>query len=427
LRYGSDGQSFCFYYFRDLPLEEQIETPVVTWLWGQGLSEADRLLATQFDRYEEPPSWWFHTTWFWLHPNWQRGSSFARMGEGARILMEKGGINGFGLFTHEVPWSGHDVDVGSPLPNPSLGGPAALREALRPIREQGGHTYVWMSRSAARRDGLEWQESWAIRGMDGRPVRIHNRPDGGVRMDVVNSADPTFEAHLREWIAFYIQEMGVTGLFWDSGAQPLPPDFGGKPYLRWPGETSARVLAFYERIYRFGRSLNPDFFMWVEGISVDLPMNAFAVDSRIVGPYSSQRLMHRLAFAGPRRLAWRSGWRHDLASGFPFVDPPSDIGWRWDPDRYEAVARDPVNAWIARMVRERGTRQAVGLADGISRLDEFVVVSPGATGTLEVPESQLQGSRLQHELNSSIRIVGRKCPAGLRFRIPAAGPWRFIP
>jgi hypothetical protein len=277
---------------------------------------------------------------------------------------------------------------------------------------------VWISRTGHRASTLGWRESWGIRGVDGRPVRLRGRPDRGVTLDIVDPADPTFLDHTKAWVRHYVEQLGITGLFWDSGFQPVPPDFGGKPYLRWPAESMSRARAFYEEVYRFGRSLSRDFFMWVEGISVDFPANAFAVDGRSHGGHA---LLRRIAHAGPRRLAWRSAWPHDLASGFPFVRPFNDVGWRRP--HYRAVAADPANRWLCRVLAERGCRHAVGLADGVSRLDEFVVACPGISGAFDVPAERWPGGRrLKHALTGATGRVTRRGRT-VRLVLPASGPY----
>jgi hypothetical protein len=423
--FGGARQAFRFDYFTDMALQGEWTTPAISLFWGKGLDRADRVLAEQFDRFEEPPAWWYNTRWFWLHPGWQQGrASFETMGRGAEILMDECGVNGFGLFHHDVPWSGNDCDPGSPQPSPGLGGDSALRRAVERIRGKGGHTYAWVSRHGHRSETPGWRDSWGIKGIDGRNVRLHNPPDGGVRLDIINCADPSFQDYIMGWIEYYVKQLGITGLFWDSGLQALPPDFGDKPYLRWPGETSALALEFYERVGRFGRSLSPDFFMWVEGISTDAPMSAFAVDNR--GPLASpgHALMRRLAHLGPKRLVWRSAWPHDLASAFPFIAPTNDIGWDPAEASYRKAAADPMNRWICKTVAERGVRGAVGLADGVSLLDEFVVACPGITGCVTVPAGLCRGNTLTHEITGT-RVAGRSEATGTIFDLPESGAYRM--
>jgi hypothetical protein len=165
--------------------------------------------------------------------------------------------------------------------------------------------------------------------------------------------------------------------------------------------------------------------MWVEGISTDAPMNAFAVDNR--GPLASpgHALMRRLAHLGPKRLVWRSAWPHDLASAFPFIAPTNDIGWDPAEATYRKAAADPMNRWICKIVRERGVRQAVGLADGISLLDEFVVASPGVSGTVTVPAALCRGNTLTQVIDGTA-VAGRPGAGGTSFDLPASGAYRMM-
>lgn len=417
-------QAFRFSYFRDFPVEEEITTPTVSWFWGRGDDAADRVLARQFDRFMDPPPWFAHSTWFWLHPGWIRDGSFAAAKEGAMRLMDAG-VTGFGLFAHDVPWAGHDCDINSPMPMPSHGGDDGLRGLVQAIKDRGGHTYVWISRNAHRADSLDYRESWGVRGIDGRTIRIRNRPDSGVRIDVVNPADPTFESYIASWIEHYVRRIGIDGLFWDSGFQAIPADFG-KDYLRWPGEAAARVPHFYERIYRFGKSLSPDFFMWAEGISCDVPMNAYSVDSRTHGLHSGHRLMHRLNRLGDKRLVWRSAWSHDLASGFPFISPVNDIGFPAGPARYEQVAADPLNRFVCDLVRREGLRHAEGLGDGISRLGQILVRSPGrdVATSVVLPAAQVPSGVLTSCIGG-MEVRGALQGEALHFELPDAGAWQM--
>src|SRR5690606_25395512 len=108
------------------------------------------------------------------------------------------------------------------------------------------------------------------------------------------------------------------------------------------------------------------------------PVNAFAIDQRNHYGACGHALMQRIAHKGAQRLVWRSAWTHDVASGFPFISPVNDVGWGANDARYAKAASDPMNQWLCRTVSERGVRQARGLGRGISQLDEFVIVSPGA-------------------------------------------------
>jgi hypothetical protein len=420
--FGARRHAYRFGYHLEMTLGREVFTPAVSVFWGKGMDEADRTLAAQFDLYEEPPDWMWRTVWFWLHPIWTRGVDFTGALDGAKCLMETCGVNGFGLTVHDVPPAGHDIDVASPAPSPLLGGHPGLKRLVAGLRAGGAHSYVWISRHGHRPDSTRFGDSWAIRGADGRPIRIRNRPGAGVNLDILNCADPGFQSYIREWIRYYVADLGIDGLFWDSGFQPLPPDFGGKPYLRWPGETNALAPQFYADILRYGQRLNPDFFMWAEGISVDVPMNGFSVDAKRHGEHSGNRFMQRLAHLGPHRLLWRSAWPHDLASGFVMLNPANDIGR--DKAFYKEIAADPMNQWVCRTVRERGVRHAVGLGDGVSLLDEFVVTRPGYTGVVRVPAAHCRGRTLRHVV-SGAAVRGRAREGDVCFQIETPGAYTF--
>ncbi len=425
IEFGPARHAYRFYWFKDFPVQDEIITPAVTFTWGRGLPEAERRLACMFDHFEEPPDWWYHTCWFWLHPAWMRNGTYDSMRRAADILMDEGGITGFGLLMHDIPAAGRDIDVGSPRPSPLLGGAARLQKAMAGIRAKGGHSFAWISRHGHSSKTQEFQESWAIRGVDGRPVRLRAGAETGVSIDIVNPADPTFVAYIREWTRHYIQDLGIDGLFWDSGFQPIYPDFGNKPYLRHPGETLAVAQKFYDDIYRYGRSLHKDFFMWAEGISPDYPFNALSVDGGEQGTFSKNDLMQRIAHAGPNRLVWRSHRKHDLASGFVHMAPSCDIGWDGDDlEPYRKLARDPVTRAVTQLVREKGVRDAIGLGDGRSLVAGHVVVSPGISGEVCVPTEVCAGTTLTNVV-SGARVVGVGTAEGTTFTVPESGVYEM--
>lgn len=420
--FGERRHAYRFGYHMEMPPGGEVFAPAVSVFWGKGMDEADRTLARQFDLYEEPPAWAWRTVWFWLHPIWNRGAGFDDTLAGARCLMETCGVNGFGLSIHDVPPAGRDIDVASPAPSPVLGGHDGLKRLVDGLRAGGAHTYVWLSRHGHRPDSTRFGGSWAIRGVDGRPLRLRSRPGAGVNLDIVNCADPGFQEYIRGWIRYYVQDLGIDGLFWDSGFQPLPPDFGDKPYLRWPGQTNALAPQFHADMLRYGQRLSPDFFMWAEGISVDIPANGFSVDAKTHGGQSGNRFMQRLAHLGPRRLMWRSAWPHDLASGFVMLNPANDIGR--GKAFYRQIADDPMNRWVCRIVRERGVRHAVGLDDGVSLLDEFVVTRPDYAGAVLVPADRCRGRTLRH-VTTGAPVRGRARAGGVRFQIDTPGAYAF--
>jgi hypothetical protein len=419
LRFAPDRLAAEFAYFQPLRVHDELVTPEVSLYWGRGLQEAERVLAEQFDHFTEPPDWWYRTCWFWLHPIWQPGGSFRHAAEAVRILSGECGVTGYGIAGHDVPPSGRDIDVRSLLPSPLLGGDDGFRQLTGTIRELGGHSYAWFTRTGLYPGG-DCRADWLVRGEDGRPIRLEPGVEQGVKLSLLNNADAGCRDYLFGLVRYYLTQLGLTGLFWDSGAQPMPPDFAPRPGLDYPGQAMVAPVHFYDEVYRLGRSLSPDFFMWFEGISTELRSNAFAVDNRGHGGQSGHLLLHRLAHRGPRRLVWRSAWPHDVAGAFPFINPVSDIGADPGPATYRRIAADPMNRWLCQTVRELGTREARGEADGVARLGPYLIVAHGATAPVALP-ADTPTRALRHV------VTGARCdaqPMGewLRFNL-APGAW----
>jgi hypothetical protein len=425
IEFEKHRQAFRFGFFRNLDLNREVITPDVTIHYGQGLDEAEAVLAEQFDLYEEPPDWWYHTTWFWLHPQFQKHASFDNMAEAIRILMDGCGVNGFGLVGHDIPLAGCDVEPRSYRASPYMGSDDGLRRAAELISSKGGHSYMWYTRSAAMQGTAGnggFRDAWALKGEDGRPVYVDL-----INGQMCNSLHPDYQAYVLAGLAYYVRELGITGIFWDSAFQPLSPDFSDPDgaYMDCPGEAMAGPPVLYEKAYRLGRSLSKDFFMWGEGLSTECRMNGFAVDNRRHGEKSGHLLMHRIAHAGPRRLVWRSAWPHDVAGAMPFISPFNDAGRDIGPAFYRKIAASPMNQWLCRTVKERGCRQAVGIADGTAVLDEFVIVADHEElcRRVVVPDKLLRGRCLIHEV-SGARVEGEQVAGGMAFDITETGAWK---
>jgi hypothetical protein len=209
----------------------------------------------------------------------------------------------------------------------------------------------------------------------------------------------------------------------------VPPNSSeaSNDWLNFPGEAMAGPVALYEEIYRLGKSMNEDFFMWGEGISTERMTNAFAVDNSAHGEMSGHELMRRLAHAGERRLVWRSCWCQDVTGAFPFVKPSQDICRSFESDFYKDLVADPMNKWICQTVKERGCRQSVGVADGIAVLDEYLVVPTydNLLGKVVVPNELVKGQSLVNEL-SGARCEGTPVDGGVSFDLPETGPWKMV-
>jgi len=424
IEFDEDRQAFRFAYFKPMGMSDEAFTPEVSIFWGRGLDESDQVLAEQFDQFVEPPDWWYHTAWFWLHPIWQRGGSLAASQQAVEILSDECGVKGYGLASHDVPWAGRDIDPRSLRTSASLGGDDQIKRLADAVRQRGGHSYVWFTRTALSPGG-DLRDDWVVRGIDGKPLGLQPEPGQGVNLQMLDNADPGVRDYLFAVIEHYVTQLGITGIFWDSGLQPMPPDFVQRDALNHPGEAMAAPIQFYRQVYDFGRSLSDDFFMWHEGISTEARSNGFAVDSRTHGINSGHALMHRIAHRGPRRLVWRSAWAIDVAGAMPFIRPTNDVGASQTPEHYRKIAADPINRWLCRTLEARGCRQARGVADGVAVLDEYLIAGHKIEGgRVVVPEALASGRTLVNELDQS-RIEGEAVEGGVAFDVPGCGAWKM--
>lgn len=423
IEHGVDHQRFRVTYYQQLKVQDQTFSPEVSVFWGRGLDEADRVLAEQFDLFEEPPSWWFHTVWFWLHPMFQANGSLEASARAVDILSRECGVNGFGLGAHDVPWSGRDIDPRSLGPMRIRGGDDRMKRLCDRIHEADGHSYVWITRT-----GLfpypDLRESWKVKGEDGRALEAAS--DQFVNVQMFQNGDSGVRDYLFEVIDHYVNEIGVDGVFWDSGIQPMPPDFAPHDGLDFPGQAMTAPYRFYEQMYRYGKSLTPDFFTWIEGTSTEVMTNALSCHQAGEQGEPIQRLMQRIAHAGPRRLVWRTPYDLDVSGAFPRLRPGDDVGKPPTDEPYHEIAADPMNQWLCRFVRERGCRDAVGVGPGAAVLDDTLVLGHKAPTTVDVPQALARSGKLASHLEGGGEVAGDRQPDGaVRFELPGAGAWRF--
>lgn len=415
--YGSDTLKAQFQYHALLSPAEILHTPEVSLYWGRGgRAEFMARLNENFIGFEEPGDWFFHTTWFWLHW-WQfRPHGYDDMVEHVKFLNGELGLTGFGLTSHDLRPGAWDCCPSGLRPSPHLGGDRGLRRLGATVRALGGKMYVWLPYLGLAKPGVDLKESWRIRGQDGRPYESFSL--GSFDMyHAVNFAHPEVRQYYLEWIRRYIQDYHVEGIFWDCGGSPLPPDFAPpetRPFQRFPSESMVAGSAFLEEVMRFGRSLSPDFFMWHETLGMDLPGMGYSTST------GNDPFMQELNRAGRRRIVFQSHSTYNLYGGMAFVSPRSDTAFASpvSVDTYRPMAKDPMNRWIVRFVREHGTRHAVGLGKGVALCAGHVVVDAGdAPREVLVPASLAKAKALTDVLVGTRLTPVRTEEGGPVFRL----------
>jgi hypothetical protein len=423
--YQLDRQVARFEYHARLQPAEILHTPEVSLYWGRGgREEMLARLAEHFIGFEEPPEWFYHTTWFWLHWWQYRPRGYEDMIEQVKFLHGELGLTGFGLTSHDVRPGTWDCCPTGLRPSPHLGGAEGLRKLGETVRNLGGKMYVWLPFLGLAKPGTDLREDWKIRGDDGRPYESFWI--GSFDMyHAVNFNHPEVQDYYLHWIRRYITEFQVDGIFWDCGGSPFPPDFSPpetRPFQRFPSESMVGAYRFLDRVMEEGRRLSPDFFMWHECMGMDLPGTGYSTHT------GNDDFLIELNRYARRRLVFRSCSTYNLYGGFPTVAPKSDTAFSSpvDVETYRPMAQDPMNRWLVRFVRQHGVREAVGLAPGVSLCAGHVVVDPDRDGPREVRLPAAAGGTgepLTNVLTSEKVEPLDRDEAGATYRLPGAAAY----
>lgn len=424
--YETDALKAQFQYHAQLGPAEIVYTPEVSLYWGRGgRPEIMARLNENFIGYEEPPDWSYHTTWFWLHWWHYRPRGYEDMIEHAKVLNGELGLTGFGLTSHDLRPGSWDCGPSGLRPSPHVGGDAGLRKLGEAVKAMGGHMYAHFSYLGLQQPSLDLRDHWCVRGEDGRPYESFHI--GSYDMyHAVNYNHPEVQAYYLEWVRRYITDYHVDGLFWDCGGAPFPPDFTPaekRPFQRFPSENMVGGIRFMEKVMQLGRACSPDFFMWHECISQDLPGTGYASGT------DNEPFLFELNRYGRKRLVYRCHSTYNLYGGFPNISPGSDtqVSGPVTCDTYRTIARDPMNRWLVTFIREHGVRQAVGVAPGIAFCDGHLVVDPWKNNCdVVIPEHVATPRRLTNVLSGEVLNPMRSGPEGVVFRVAGAAAYETV-
>jgi len=421
--YAADALKAQFQYHARLGPAEIVHTPEVSLYWGRGgRSEMLARLNENFVLFEEPPDWLFHTTWFWLHWWHHRPRGYDDMIEHAKILNGELGLTGFGLTSHDLRPGSWDCGPSGMRPSPHVGGDAGLRRLGAAVKAMGGRMYAHFSYLGLQQPSLDLREHWRIRGEDGRPYESFHI--GSYDMyHAVNFNHPEVQEYFLEWIRRYVRDYRVDGLFWDCGGSPLAPDFAPpetRPFQRFPSESMVGGLRFLEKVMLAGRECSPDFFMWHECFSQDIPGHCYASST------DNEDFLFELNRHGRRRLVFRCHSAYNLYGGFTNIVPGSDthVPGPVTCETYRRIAADPMNRWLVRFVREHGVRDAVGIVPGVAFCKGHIVVDPckDPLGVC-VPPYLASPRSLRNALTGEVIAPTARGEGGVTFRLPGGAPY----
>ena len=195
----------------------------------------------------------------------------------------------------------------------------------------------------------------------------------------LNFRHPEVREYYLGWLRRYVGELGVDGIFWDCGGTPQAPDFSPpqtRSFQRFPSESMVAGFDFMKEILRVGRQCSPDFFMWQECFSTDLPATGYNAAVKDGAEIEFLRDLNRY---GRKRIVYRSSSRYNLYGGMPSIVPGQDTSFRSPLTiaSYEEMVNDPMNHWIVEFVARHGCRNAVALDAAASLCAGHVVIDPG--------------------------------------------------
>ena len=387
--YKTTGPVYNFMYYSFLNVLGQIDLPEVVIYWGKGLNELDKLIAKQFEEYEEPSDWFYRTIWTELNFQQNRERGFDQVSDEAAILREQGGINGFLFCTHERRTSAYDTSPTSLRPKTEWGGIPAFRKMIFRLKKIGCRTIVWFPTTGLQPGG-DIKPEWCIRGVDGSHwaswTSVASPHDEW--MVAVNLADPGFQKYMFDWIRRYVGEYGVDGIFWDCGVSCFPCDFTpGREYQQYPSQSMVAAREFFEKAYELGKSINPEFVMYYEGICSEYPGNGFTTCSAPAFEY-----ILKLNKIGCKKIMCADhALPYNFGSGFACINHnisgcEAEIA---DKSYYRKLARDPLNKFASKLVAGKGIKDAIGIRKGVSIVDGILCLSPGVKGPIVLPEEFL--------------------------------------
>ncbi len=415
--FETDALKAQFQYHARLEPAETIHTPEVSLYWGRG--GRDEMLARmndQFIGYTEPKDWFYHTTWYWLHWWQYRPGGFAEMAEQVRFLHEHLGLTGFGITGHDVRPGAWDCGPSSLRPSPHWGGDEGMSVLGETVKEIGGKMYVWMPFLGLSQPGNDLRDDWRVKGEDGRAYESFYI--GSYDMyHAVNYGHPEVQKYYLDWIRRYIVKYNVEGIFWDCGGAGMPPDFSDpstRPFQRFPSENMTAPYQFMEKVMQVGQECSPDFFMWHECVSTDLPGTGYSSHT------GNDMFLCDLSRAGRNRLVFRSCSTYNIYGGFATVDPKQDTVFQ-SPLTIESLrqmANDEMNKWVVQFVREHGTREAVGIANGVAVCADHVIVDPAKEQReITVPKWAAEAKMLTNVFTGEKIKPSKESDEGSTFRL----------
>ena len=277
---AGDGLGYDFKLHAPFNLGDNLRLPEIKIYYGKTTEEMCRWMgwyATFY--YEEMPAWTHRRLWM-EGLAWNNQPTWRAQADAWEAEYRKGLFNGvsINLVTNRHVSCG-TLPTGYE-PDPNHGTLAEFKEMCLRMRALDVPLVVWLSNSGVVPGAPDIDDDWFIRGVDGRMCAGWGTEDGGMYM--CNPGHPGYIAYTKKWIRFYVKECGVKGIFFDCLGWVFPPDFKKRDFMRFPADTNVMQVRFQTEIYNYIKELDPEAFMWGEGVSLDAPSNMFSMDGNPV-------------------------------------------------------------------------------------------------------------------------------------------------
>jgi hypothetical protein len=291
--------------------------PEIKFHFGETRESMMRFIADYVTHYyEQPPDWMFKTLWgeglAWSNkPTWSQQADYweQRLATG-----EVTGI-GYSLVTNRPVRSGTTPTGYEPDPN--HGAIDEFKKMCRRVTSTGAPLLIWLSHTGMLpQGGIEIDDDWFIRGIDGRVCASWGDVDGG--MAHINPGHPGYIEYTKKWIRFYMKECGAKGFFIDCLGWAFPPDFRPRSFMRYPGDTNRMTIRFIEEIYACIKECDPEGICFGEGTTFDAPVNLATVNlnpGRAIDGWGPRDFLLQLNHYSQKQIVLDQGPRFAPAAG----------------------------------------------------------------------------------------------------------------
>ncbi len=365
------GVGYDFTLHAPFEIGDSLQMPEIKLYYGKTHEEMMRFMADYATfYYEDTPEWVYKTLWG-EGLSWNNQPTWSEQADYWEKRLATGELTGIGycLVTNRPIHSGTTPKGYEPDPN--HGTIPEFKAMCRRITDQGVPLLVWMSHSGLMpQGGLDIDDDWFIRGIDGRVCASWGSVDGG--MVHCNPGHPGYIEYTKKWIRFYMLECGVKGFFFDCLGWAFPPDFTPRDFMRYPGDTNRMAIKFLDEIYACIKECDPEGLCFGEGTTFDAPVNLASVNHnpvRAIDGWGPRDFLLQLNNYTEKHLTLDQGPAFSAAAGFVHDIP------------FPAFAAK--NRYMAALLKAKGGKRAFTHVPGdLSILaSERLLVVPFKEGT----------------------------------------------